>query len=71
MENLEEWSSVMEEKIERFSDFVNRLRSAISNAKKKKETKAKHGENVIQGWNVQKKDARRVEDPGDEVTDEV
>ena len=46
MENLEEWSSVMEEKMVRF-DVVDRLSSAFSNVKKKEEAKAKHEENII------------------------
>ena len=47
MGNLEEWSSVMEEKMAQFDDVVDRLKSAISNVKKKEEAKAKH-ENIIQ-----------------------
>ena len=47
MENLEEWSCVMEEKMARFDDVVNRLKSAIS-VGKKEETKAKYEENIIQ-----------------------
>ena len=48
MGHLEEWSSVAEEKMERFDDVVNRLKSAISHVKKKEEAKAKHEENIIQ-----------------------
>ena len=48
IENLEEWSSIMEEKVARFDDVVDRLKSAISNAEKKEEIKAKHEENIIQ-----------------------
>ena len=48
MENLEKWSSVMEEKMERFDDVVDRLKSAISNVEKKEEIKANHEENIIQ-----------------------
>ena len=48
MGNLEEWSSVAEETMERFDDVVNRLKSAISHVKKKEEAKAKHEENIIQ-----------------------
>ena len=48
MGHLEEWSSVAEEKMERFDDVVNRLKSAISHMKKKEEAKAKHEENIIQ-----------------------
>ena len=48
MGNLEEWSSVVEEKMAHFDDVVDRLKSAISNVKKKEETKAKHEENTIQ-----------------------
>ena len=46
--NLEEWSSVMEEKMARFDDVVDRLKGAISNVEKKEEAKAKHEENIIQ-----------------------
>ena len=46
MENLEKWSSVMEEKMERFDDVVDRLKSAISNVEKK-EAKAKHEKIII------------------------
>ena len=45
MEYLEEWSSVMEEKMARFDDTVDRLRSVISNVEKK-EAKTKHEENI-------------------------
>ena len=38
MGNLEEWSNVMEEKMARFDDAVERLKSAISNLDKKEET---------------------------------
>ena len=48
MENQEEWSSIMEEKMARFDDVVDRLKSAISNVEKKEEIKAKHEENIIQ-----------------------
>ena len=48
MENLEDWSSVMEEKMARFDDVVHRLKSAISNVEKKEEIKVKHEENIIQ-----------------------
>ena len=48
MGNLEEWSSIMEEKMARFDDVVDRLKSAISNVEKKEEIKAKHEENIIQ-----------------------
>ena len=41
-----------------FDDVINRLKSAISIVEKKEGTKAKHRENIIQ-----KKDARKVEDP--------
>ena len=43
--NLERnWLSVAEEKMGRFDDVVNRLKSAISHVKKKEEAKAKHEE---------------------------
>ena len=45
MEYLEEWSSVMEEKMARFDDTVDRLKSVISNVEKK-EAKTKHEENI-------------------------
>ena len=48
MENLEEWLSIMKEKMVRFDDVVDRLKTAISNVKKKEEIKAKHEENIIQ-----------------------
>ena len=48
MGNLEEWWSVVEEKMAHFDDVVDRLKSAISNVKKKEEAKAKHEENTIQ-----------------------
>ena len=48
MGNLEEWSSVVEEKMAHFDDVVDRLKSAISNVKKKEEAKAKYEENTIQ-----------------------
>ena len=41
MENLEEWSSIMEEKIAHFDDVVDRLKSAISNVEKREEIKKK------------------------------
>ena len=49
--------------------LLNRLKSAISNMERKEEAKAKHEENIQE--DPQKKDARRVVYPGDEVTDEV
>ena len=48
MGNLEEWSSVVEEKMAHFDDVVDRLKSAISNVEKKEEAKAKHKENIVQ-----------------------
>ena len=45
MGNLEELPSVMEEKMRRFDDVVNGLKSAISNVEKKEEDKTKHEEN--------------------------
>ena len=45
--DLEEWSSVMKEKMARFDDVVDRLKSAISNVEKKEEGKVKHEENII------------------------
>ena len=52
-----------------FDDVVDRLKSAISNVERKEEAKVKHEENIIQ--EDAQKDARRVVDPEDEVTDEV
>ena len=48
MGNLEEWSSIMEEKMAHFDNVVYRLKSSISNGEKKEEAKAKHEENIIQ-----------------------
>ena len=45
--DLEEWSSVMKEKMARFDDVADRLKSAISNVEKKEEGKVKHEENII------------------------
>ena len=50
-----------------FDNVVDRLKSAISNMERKEEAKAK--QNIQE--DPQKKDARRVVYPGDEVTDEV
>ena len=46
--NLEECLSVMEEKMARFDDAVDRLKGTIFNVEKKEEAKAKHEENIIQ-----------------------
>ena len=46
--NLKEWSSFMGEKMTRFDDVDNRLKSEISNVEKKEEAKAKHEENITQ-----------------------
>ena len=46
--NLEEWSSIMEEKTARFDDVADKLKSLISKVKKKEEAKTKHEENIIQ-----------------------
>ena len=67
MGNLEEWSSVMEEKMARFDDVVDRLKGAISNVEKKEEAKAKHEENIIQGEIFR----RKREDSRDRVTGKV
>ena len=69
MGNLEEWSSVAEETMERFDDVVNRLKSAISHVKKKGRSQGETWRKYYPGRNIQK-DVRRVEDPGYEVTDE-
>ena len=45
--NLEEWSSIMEEKTARFDDVADKLKSSISKVKKKEEAKTKHEENII------------------------
>ena len=47
MKNLEEWSSIMEEKMACFDDVVDRLKSTISNVEKKEEIKANHEKNII------------------------
>ena len=47
MENLEEWSSSMDEKMVNF-DVVNRLKVAVINIEKKEKAKVKHEENIIQ-----------------------
>ena len=48
MRNLKEWSSIMKEKMARFDDVAEMLKSAISNIVRKEEAKAKHEENIIQ-----------------------
>ena len=47
-ENLEEWSTVMEEKMPRFDDVFDRLKGAIINAERKEEAKTMHEVNIIQ-----------------------
>ena len=47
VENLEEYSSVMEEKITRFDDVIDRLKSEIFNVEKKEVAKARHKENTL------------------------
>ena len=47
MENLEEWSSSMDEKMVNF-DVVDRLKVAVINIEKKEKAKVKHEENIIQ-----------------------
>ena len=47
IENLEEWSSSMDEKMENF-DVVDRLKVAVINIEKKEKAKVKHEENIIQ-----------------------
>ena len=70
MWNLEYWSSVMEEKMARFDDVVNKLKSVISNEEKKEEAKGKHEENIIHEEMFRRRmQERRVEDPEDEVKD--
>ena len=71
--NLEEWSSaIIEGKMSRFDDIVGRLQSAISNVEKKeRRSQGKAWRKYNSRSNVQKKDGRRVEDLGDEVTDKV
>ena len=56
----------MKEKLVRFDDIGYRLKGVISYVENKEEFKAKHEENIFQ-----EKDERRVEDPGDWITDEV
>ena len=66
MGNLEEWSSVMEEKMACF-DCADRLKSAISGEERRAIKKHKK----ILFRKKCSEDERRVEHPGDEVTDEV
>ena len=47
MENLEEYSTVMEEKLTRFDDVIDRLKSEIFNVGKKEVTKARHKKNTL------------------------
>ena len=47
MENLEEWSGSMDEKMVNF-DVVDRLKVAVINIEKKEKAKVKHEENIIQ-----------------------
>ena len=47
MENLEEWSIVMKEKISHFDDVVDRLKGAIINVRKTEEAKLNHEENIF------------------------
>ena len=46
MGNLEEWLTIMEEKMVRFDYVIDRLKGAISNVEKKEEAKTKHEENI-------------------------
>ena len=48
MANLEACLSVMEEKMMRFDDVLDRLKNEISNAEKKEEALVKHKEHIIQ-----------------------
>ena len=48
MGNLEAWSSVMEQKMTRFDDVLDRLKNEISNIEKKEEALVKHKEHIIQ-----------------------
>ena len=47
MGNLEAWLSVMEEKMTRFDDVLDRLKNEISNVEKKEEALVKHKEHII------------------------
>ena len=47
MENLEEYSTVMEEKITRFDDVIDRLKSEIFNVEKKEVAKVRQKENTL------------------------
>ena len=47
MEDVEEWSSSMDEKMVNF-DVVDRLKVAVINIEKKEKAKVKHEENIIQ-----------------------
>ena len=56
----------------RFDDVVNKLKSVISNEEKKEEAKGKHEENIIHEEMFRRRmQERGVEDPEDEVKDEV
>ena len=48
MKKLEEQSFVMKQKMSRFDDVIDKLKSTISNVEKKEEAKTKHEENIIQ-----------------------
>ena len=62
----------MEEKMARFYDVVDRLKSACNfYYMEERRSQDEAWRKYNSGRNVQEKDARRVEDPGDEVTDEV
>lgn len=71
MENLEECSIVMEQKMARFDDAVDSLKSVTSNVEKNEEVKAKHEENNIQEEMFRRRMQEGLKIQKMEVTDEV
>ena len=71
MENLEECSIVMEQKMARFDDAVDSLKSVTSNVEKNEEVKAKHEENNIQEEMFRRRMQEGLKIQKIEVTDEV
>ena len=69
LENLEEWSSVMEEKMTRFDDVVLCLKSPVSNVEKRKKPRESM-KNILFRKKCSEEGCKKSEDPGDEVTDE-
>lgn len=71
MENLEECSIVMEQKMARFDDAVDSLKSVTSNVEKNEDVKAKHEENNIQEEMFRRRMQEGLKIQKMEVTDEV